>query len=503
MRVRIVSAIALGLFLLAALVQLNDPDPGVWIVAYLIAAGTAGLAMFGRTSQPMSGLLAAVYAVAAWASFPHVSSEASLGLSGFGMASLGVEEMRESLGLGICAVWTGYLAIQGEKIRALAAVGIGMVAIGTSGCAATTPARLDAVAGQVVDVPRELVVEPLPRSLVARDLENPRGMLPRENGELLVAVAGSGNSESRPTGALVVLIDENGDGAFEERRLLLEGQASRNIVDIVRRDEVFGMAGIAAGGGATLVSLAYFGGPSTIYRVDGNEVVEWSRVFGNINDLEYDPLRDLWVGVSSSSDEVVRLQETRGSRRILKVPPLPDGQDPVPGYLRHDPVTGDLLVSLFSGSTEGEEGGLGIEIVPRAGGIIRVDPETGDFGWLVKGLTAPTDLELGPDGRLYVLEFCSQFEQPVETWSAMWERPVHGGFRRFSGRLLAIDREGGGVTVVADGLDGPTNLALRGRDLYVAQGMGTPGRPIPGPNGPVPLSGFIERVRLPAPEDGA
>lgn len=500
---RIASAIALGLFVLAALVQLNDPDPGIWVAAYLLVAGTALLAMSGRVSRPLSALLTVGYTIGAWTMFPHGSDDASLGLSGFGMSSLGVEEMRESLGLGICALWTGFLTLRGPTTRAAVAAGLVLLAGGVAGCAATAPSRTYPVADEAVSVPEVLAAEPLPRSLVARDLQNPRGMLPRANGELLVSVAGTGDPEGAATGALVVLVDENGDGAYDESRALLSGQASRNIIDIVRRDEVFGMAGIAEGGGATLVSLAYFGGPSTIYRVEGDEVVEWSRVFGNINDLEYDPRRGTWVGVSSSSDEVVRLQPTRGSQRILKVPPLPDGQDPVPGYLRHDPVTGDLMVSLFSGSTQGEEGGLGIELVPRAGGVVLVDPETGDFRWLVTGLTAPTDLEVGPDGRLYVLEFCSHFEHPVEGRGAMWEGPSHGGFRRFSGRLLAIDREKGAVTVVADGLDGPTNLALRGRDLYIAQGMGTPGRPIPGPEGTVPLTGFIEKVRLPAGEEGA
>ena len=263
------------------------------------------------------------------------------------------------------------------------------------------------------------------------------------------------------------------------------------------------MAGVAQGGGATLVSLAYFGGPSKIFRVDGEDVVEWSQVFGNINDLEYDPKRDAWVGVSSSSDEVVRLQAGRGSQRILKLPPMIDGQDPVPGYLRHDARTGDLLVSLFSGSTEGEEGGEGIELLRGAGGIVRIDPDTGAMRPVVTGLTAPTDLEIGPDGRLYVLEFCSHFEDPVGTRADMWKAPSHGGFRRFSGRLLAIDRDTGATTVVAEGLDGPTNLALHGRDLYIAQGMGTPGRPIPGPDGNVPLTGFIDKIELPAAGAGA
>jgi hypothetical protein len=46
--------------------------------------------------------------------------------------------------------------------------------------------------------------------------------------------------------------------------------------------------------------------------------------------------------------------------------------------------------------------------------------------------------------------------------------------------------------------DAPTNLELVGNRLYVAAGMGTPGRLIPGPSrGRMPLTGFIERIDLP------
>jgi hypothetical protein len=60
-----------------------------------------------------------------------------------------------------------------------------------------------------------------------------------------------------------------------------------------------------------------------------------------------------------------------------------------------------------------------------------------------------------------------------------------------------MDRATSEVTVIAQQLDAPTNLALADRALYVAEGMGTPGRPIPGPNGPIPLEGIIERIDLP------
>jgi hypothetical protein len=177
------------------------------------------------------------------------------------------------------------------------------------------------------------------------------------------------------------------------------------LLDIVRRDEVFGMAGMDEGDGNVLVGLAFFGGPSTILRVDESKVTAWTTTHLNINDIAYDPRTKAWYGVASTTDEMVKLNENAGTERLVKFPPLASGQDSVPAYLTDDPLTGEMLVTLFSGSPEGEEGGEGTELVPRAGGIVAIDPEHKRYRWLVRGLTVPTDLEIAPDGSIYVLQF--------------------------------------------------------------------------------------------------
>jgi hypothetical protein len=379
-----------------------------------------------------------------------------------------------------------------------------LLAIAVCACAAS-PAKNTAGTRDgepVFEIPTAPARALVTRAVVARGLRNPRGM-EQVGDTLLVSEAGTGDPASERSGALIALRDGDSDGAFlgaGERRVLLDGQPSRNILDVVRRDEVFGMAGMAAGrdGGEpiVMVGLAFFGGPSTLFAVRGDQVTQWGRTHGNINDVAYDPTRDVWFGASSTTDEIVQLTKGGGSQRIVKLATLSSGQDAVPGYLRWDPLTKDVLVSLFSGSPEGEEGGEGIELVPRAGAIVRVHPETKEVRPLVVGLTVPTDLEIGPDGSIYVLEFCDAFLDPVGTREAM-AGTSHGGFKRFSGRLLRIERPSGAVSVLAEGLDAPTNLALAPRGLYVAEGMGTPGRSIPGPSGPLPLDGFIERIALP------
>jgi hypothetical protein len=374
----------------------------------------------------------------------------------------------------------------------------------TSAACAQHAEPADARAAAASDKPIEVPVAPplaeLPRVRVATGLANPRGLHVMADGALLVSIAGTGDPNDPNTGGLLRLQDTNHDGDFDddgERGALLEKQRSRNLLALVRRDEVFGMAGMAEGNGTVLVALADFGGPSKIFRVEAGAVSEWGSTNGNVNDLAYDARRHVWVAVGSTTDEVLELVPGGHAERIVKIPPLASGQDAVPAYLRFDPISGDLLVALFSGSPEGEEGGKGTEIVPRSASIVRVHAETRSIEPVVVGLTVPTDLEVAADGSIYVLEFCDAFLDPVGTREQLQAGPLHGGFRRFSGRLLHVDRKSGAVQVVARGLDAPTNLTRVGDDLYVAEGMGTPGRSIPGPDGKaVPLTGYIERIKL-------
>jgi hypothetical protein len=382
---------------------------------------------------------------------------------------------------------------------------VGLVALSVSefGCSQTPPPAHPAATpvSSAIEVPLQPQAAGLPRQRVASGLLNPRGMHRLADGSLLVSLAGSGDPENLRSGGLARLHDDNHDGDFDdagERTTLLADQPSHNILEIVRRDEVFGMAGIAEGAGEVLVALADFGGPSTIFRVHGDAVEPWGSTRGNVNDLTYDERRHAWMAVASSTDEVLQLIPGGRSERVVKIPPLASGQDAVPAYLQYDPQSGDVLVSLFSGSPEGEEGGQGVEIVPRSASIVRVLPETHRVEPVVVGLTVPTDLDIAEDGSIYVLEFCDSFLEPVTSRQAMLTSAIHGGFRRFSGRLLRVDRKQQQVTVVATGLDAPTNLTRVGKALYVAEGMGTPGRLIPGPEGkPVELTGFIERIDLP------
>ncbi len=348
-------------------------------------------------------------------------------------------------------------------------------------------------------VPEQLRKELKAVQVVAHDLKNPRGMYIRPDGAVLVAEAGVGDPKTPDSSDLLLLTDRDDDGKFDsrdERKVLLDKQLSVNIFSHVRRDEVFGLAAIAAADGTILMTHGVFDGPSQLFEIAGDKVTPLGQAEGNLNSLAYDPKRGIWVAASSSRNQVVRVSRSAKVDVILKIPNLSNGQEAVPAYVRYDKRTGEIMVSLFTGSIEGETGGDGTELKARSGKIIRVNPDNGRMTDVVTGLTTPADFVLDANGNIYVLEFCDAFMDPVKTRSDMWNRANHGGFRRFSGRLLRIDRKTGDAVVIADQLDAPTNLALHVNTLLIAQGMGTPGRPIPGLKGETKLEGFISAMDI-------
>lgn len=366
--------------------------------------------------------------------------------------------------------------------------------LATTGTAATPEAHPKAIV-----VPTKIREELKPRTTIAHKLDNPRGLYFLADGSLLVSEAGLGDLKNENTSRLTKLTDTDRDGRYDsagERKVLLDKQHSINILEHVRRDEVFGMASIASGGGALLATHAIFDGPSQLYEISGDNVKLLGEAEGNLNAITYDPHRKLWIAASSSRDQVVRVALDGKVTVIAKLPLLASGQQPVPAYVRFDERTGDTLVSLFSGSTEGEAGGDGTEIEPRSAKIVRINPENAQLADVVTGLTVPTDLVMDKNGRIYVLEFCDKFLNPMKTRDEMWKGASHGGFRRFSGRLLRIDRDKREVVVIAKDLDAPTNLLLQGDTLLVSEGMGTPGRKIPHGKEVVALEGFISRIDL-------
>jgi hypothetical protein len=108
---RIASGCFAAIFLLGAVVQLNDPDPFVWILGYAVAAGLSVAAALGRPLRIAIAVAALVYGL--W----FLSLAASLigapqeAFTSFQMQAESHEEPREAIGLVLLSGWSVVLFV--------------------------------------------------------------------------------------------------------------------------------------------------------------------------------------------------------------------------------------------------------------------------------------------------------------------------------------------------------------------------------------------------------
>ncbi|MCR9140671.1 MAG: transmembrane 220 family protein [bacterium] len=103
---RLFSLLFCGLFVASAALQYNDPDPWIWIVAYILPAILSLAATFGRTCFAPSIALAVLYTAIGLYIFP-----------GFISGWFGDEAFREAGGLWIAAGWMAILADRARAFR--------------------------------------------------------------------------------------------------------------------------------------------------------------------------------------------------------------------------------------------------------------------------------------------------------------------------------------------------------------------------------------------------
>ncbi|WP_236234622.1 hypothetical protein [Pseudomonas tohonis] len=334
-----------------------------------------------------------------------------------------------------------------------------------------------------------------PTVVVAEGLLNPRGLCRQPDGSLLLVEAGSGHPDAPFSGRISRLRPAPGSpGAYLAPEPVARGYRSMNMQVRMLRDEVMGLSDVACADGRCLASLTDYVEGSRVLDLGQDPPVPVFHSRGNLNALCFHPGRRTWLSVKPDTNQVVEFDE-RGERVVAQIPDMDQGQDAVPVTLVYEPTTGAVLVSLFSGERRLDPTRQGIDFVERAGQVIRVWPEDGSIQPLVDGLQLPTGLAFTPGGGLLVLELCRTLLQPLD---AQWRGEArHGGFERFSGRLLHCDLASGTVRVLATGLDTPSNLCLLDDAVLVSEGMGLHGRPLPLPGGgTVPLDGRIRRIAL-------
>ncbi|ERO63396.1 hypothetical protein [Pseudomonas piscis] len=334
-----------------------------------------------------------------------------------------------------------------------------------------------------------------PSKVVVEGLVNPRGLCLQADGSLLLAEAGSGLADQPFSGRISRLRpDPQAPGEYLPPEVLAQGFRSMNMQSRMLRDEIMGLSDIALGAGRCLASQTdYVSGSKLVdLQYSPPEPVFHSR--GNLNSLCYHPGRRSWLAVKPDTNQLVEFVDD-GEQVLAQLPDLDQGQEAVPVTLVYEPQTGAVLISLFSGELRRDPARLGIEFADKAGQVIRAWPDNGRIEVLVRGLQLPTGLALDPQGRILVLELCDRLLQPLQPdWSG---EALHGGFARFSGRLLRCDLQQRSVQVLASGLDTPSNLCCVEGAVLVSEGMGLSGRAIPTPDQRVvALAGRLRRVAL-------
>lgn len=388
----------------------------------------------------------------------------------------------------------------------------------TPAASPSTAAPPPAAASSTLPPPRVLTVE-----VILTDLENPRGVEVDAQGGLIVAEAGYGEDAEAPilrTGRLTRFLDIDGDGSYGgegETERWLDNMYSFNSVNKYEtgRDEVSGPSDVLIHeDGRVYLSfdggIDQSGGHFVLFELDANgTVLREMPQHSNMTGIGFSPGRRSIYATQSTLNQLIEIDlETGRGREIAAFDDLHSGQQAVPAGLAVSP-DGGVLVALFSGvaKAEGEAcrfvpeamcDGRYLPLVPTDAKVVRVDPETGAVTDEVTGLTAAVDVAVDGEGNVFVVEMAADhaqlFHQGVDLFAPNLPA-LHGGYIRFSGKVTMHPPDGGEPRILAEGLDQPTNItAAPGGVLYVSTGQGTPGRPIPGPEGRTVIIGEVIRI---------
>ena len=105
------------LFTVGALVQFNDPDPRLWILAYASAAALSAAAALGHSLRGPNVAAAIVFGVWFLSLATRLGPAPKEAFTSFRMQAESHEEPREAAGLALLAGWSAVLAYRGRPAR--------------------------------------------------------------------------------------------------------------------------------------------------------------------------------------------------------------------------------------------------------------------------------------------------------------------------------------------------------------------------------------------------
>lgn len=105
-----------ALFLLAAGLQWNDPDPARWMAAYGLAAALAGAAALGHWGRLPNAAAALVFGAGFGMLLPSLFGAEAAAFTSFNMQAASHEAPREAIGLLLCAGWCAFAAVWAGRV---------------------------------------------------------------------------------------------------------------------------------------------------------------------------------------------------------------------------------------------------------------------------------------------------------------------------------------------------------------------------------------------------
>jgi hypothetical protein len=350
--------------------------------------------------------------------------------------------------------------------------------------------------------------------VIATGLRNPRGIAILPDGRLMVAEAGNGNGRGTAErgGYIRIFADTNGDGLLDDPTPIYCCVGSYNGLTQygTGQDEVGGLGDIVLLDDGRIFFTQ--DDPAEGYVADGRprgiavfgltpapEYRRYELVVRNatVNSIVYDADANLLYVAESGLNSVSAITLDGDLTRVAAFLPLASGQQSVPAGLALDPITGDILVALFSGQNRDYYGTV-IAYMPEEALIARLNPRTGEWTEEITGLTTAVDVAVDEFGNIYVVEMATGWPTAVMPRDFPLLEPDAppdaGGYPRYSGRVTQFPVDGSAPRLLADGLDTPTNVTYHNGALYVSVGQGTPGRPIMGPEGRTRITGQILRI---------